>query len=456
MKKVILRVLSASMQVGLWALRRVDYYFGNSIVNLHPPAGADPYAAFNTLRERGPILRSHTNSGWIVSGYKEVTELLRDPRVSNDLSNNTFLVNVARFAAGGVPLLNVDHPTMLGVDAPDHTRLRKLVAQGFLHKYVQSLAPAIEALVDELFDAIPPDADHIEIMRAVAKPLPATVIAEMMGVPQSERHLFERWSEMLLGATDILNPASIRKSGEANVEMRDYLAQLTATKRRHPGQDLISQLLAAEADGDKLSIDELYSNCILLLAAGHETTTRLIGNCLYLLLQHPEQMSIARRSEADLINALEESLRFEPPVLFTVRTVKEPISMHGFELKPGQVLMLSIAGANRDPAVNTDPDRFDVTREKVTHVSFGYGIHLCLGMSLARLEAKIAFTKLFERFASLQFAEAKPNWGRYPMFRGLETLTVHVRRDASDVPAASVGMVRTRTEDNRYTRPLAM
>jgi hypothetical protein len=430
MKKVVLRILSSSMQLGLWVLRRVDYYFGNSIVNLHPADGpaADPYSSFNTLRERGPILRSYANGGWIVTGYKEVTELLRDPRVSNDLRNNKLISSVVRFAAGGIPILNVDHPTMLGVDAPDHTRLRKLVAQGFLHKYVQSLAPAIERLVDELLDAVAPDADRIEIMRAIAKPLPAIVIAEMMGVPQRERHLFERWSEALLGATDFLSPALIRLSGEANVEMREYLAALTAAKRLDPGQDLISQLIAAEEDGDKLTLDELYSNCILLLAAGHETTTRLIGNCLYLLLQHPEQMAAARRSEANLVNALEESLRFEPPVLFTARTVKERITMHGLNLEPGQLLLLSIAGANRDPAANSDPDTFNVEREKVVHVSFGYGIHLCLGMSLARLEAKIVFSKLFQRFSSLKFAEARPNWGHVPMFRGLETLTVEARR----------------------------
>ncbi len=435
MKAVILRILSSSMQLGLWALRRVDYYFGKSVVRLHPGDGPfDPYSSFNTLRERGPILRSYTYGGWIVTGYKEVTELLRDPRVSNDLRNNKFITSLVRFAAGGVPVLNVDHPTMLGVDAPDHTRLRRLAAHGFLHKYIQSLAPAIERLVDELLDAIPVGADRIEIMQAVAKPLPAIVIAEMMGVPASERHLFEHWSAALLGATDIFNPAQIRASGDANVEMREYLAKLTAAKRLHPGQDLISQLIDAEEDGDKLTLDELYSNCILLLVAGHETTTRLIGNCLYLLLRHPQQMAAARRSEANLVNALEESLRFEPPVLFTARTVKEPISMHGVTLKPGQLMLLSIAGANRDPGVNVDPNTFNVEREKVVHVSFGYGIHLCLGMSLARLEAKIVFTKLFQRFSSLNFADDKPNWGDTPMFRGLETLTV----DATQVESQSL------------------
>ena len=441
MNAIVLRILSSSMQLGLGVLRRLDYYFGESVVNLHPAKGSDdPYASFNTLRERGPILRSYSWGGWIVSGYKEVTELLRDPRVSNDIRGNKLLGRVVRFAAGGLPVLNVDDPTMLGVDAPDHTRLRKLVAHGFLHKYIQSLAPSIERMVDELLDAIAPDAQRIEIMRAVAKPLPAIVIAEMMGVPQGERHLFESWSDALLGATDIVNPANIRRSAEATLEMREYLAKLTAAKRLNPGQDLISQLIAAEEDGDKLTLDELYSNCILLLAAGHETTTRLIGNCLFLLMQHPVQMAAARRSEAVLMNAIEESLRFEPPVLFTARTVKESISMHGLTLKRGQLLLLSIAGANRDPTANADPDRFDVEREKVLHVSFGYGIHLCLGMSLARLEAKIVFTKLFQRFASLKFAEARPNWGHYPMFRGLETLTVEARRAGLRSPSkAAVG-----------------
>ena len=187
----------------------------------------------------------------------------------------------------------------------------------------------------------------------------------------------------------------------------------------------------AEEDGDKLTVEELYSNCILLLVAGHETTTRLIGNCLYLLLQHPAQMEAARQSEENLVNALEESLRYEPPVQFTARIVKEPMVINGCKLKQGQMLMLSIAAANRDPAANEDPDRFDIKRKNVTHVSFGYGIHLCLGMSLARLEAKIVFNKLFDRFPYLGCSEDELNWGTNPMFRGLESLSVET--SAADV-----------------------
>jgi len=425
MKQVVLRILNAAMQATLWLLKRVDYYFGQTVLSLDASVPqADPYTWFNTVRERGPILRSYMNNGWIVTGFKEVTELLRDPRVSNDFSKNAFMVSIVRLAAGDVEVLNIDNPTMLGQDPPDHTRLRKLVAKGFLHKYVQSMAPTIEQLVDDLLDKIPTEVHQFDVMQSLARPLPAIVIAEMMGVPASERHLFERWSEELLGGTDLGNPGLIRKGGEANMEMRAYLAELAEAKRRVPGQDLISQLIMAEKDGDKLSADELYSNAILLLVAGHETTTRLIGNCLYLLLHHPEQMEAARQSEEHLVNALEESLRYEPPVQFTARIVKESFTVGGCKLKRGQILMLSIAAANRDPTANKDPDSFDIKREKVTHLSFGYGIHLCLGMSLARLEAKIVFNKLFDRFPTLVYAEEKPNWGTNPMFRGLESLSV--------------------------------
>ncbi len=425
MKDIVLKILNAGMLAAFWVLRRVDYYFGQTMVSLDPAeALEDPYPMINTVRERGTVLRSYLNNGWIVTGYDEVTALLRDERVSNDFSQNAFLVRLTRFAVGDMEMLNIDKPTMLGQDPPDHTRLRKLVAKGFVHKYIQSLAPTIERLVDELLERIPADAQQFDVVQALAKPLPAIVIAEMMGVPVEKRHLFEQWSEDMLSGTDLGNPTLLRRGGKAHMEMRAYLAELTEAKRQTPGQDLISQLIEAEEDGDKLTLDELYSTCILLLVAGHETTTRLIGNCLYLLFQHTEQMQAVRESEEVLVNALEESLRFEPPVQFTARTVKESMTLNGCQFKPGQLLMLSISAANRDPAVNSDPNTFDVMRNKVVHVSFGHGIHLCLGISLARLEAKIVFSKLFARFPTLAFAEDKPNWGTSMMFRGLESLIV--------------------------------
>jgi cytochrome P450 len=443
MKLLVLKFLSLGMSGYLWIARRLDYYFNKSVYTLaKADASTDPYLAANAIRERAPVIRSYMNNGWIITGYNEVTDILREPRITGDIASNKFVTRIVRFAAEGHKVLSVDYPTMLSQDAPDHTRLRKLVARGFVHKYIQSLAPTIGRLVDDLLDDIP-NPEHFDVMHTLAKPLPAIVIAEMMGVPVAERHLFEEWSEDLLKGSDLAHPELIKQGGIATAEMRTYLAELTEQKRKNPGQDLLSQLIEAEEDGDKLTIEELYSNCILLLVAGHETTTRLIGSCLHLLLKHPKQMCAARESEVLLMGAIEESLRFEPPVQFTARVVKENFEFKGIELKQDQLLMLSLAAANRDPQINERPDEFDITREKSTHVSFGYGIHLCLGMSLARLEAKIVFEKLFEKFSDLENAQGNLDWGQNPMFRGLEQL--HVRTTGATEFSESIPLAKTAT-----------
>lgn len=429
MKQLVLKTLNLLILGYIWIARRIDYYFIKSVPSLTPnDTSIDPYPAANAIRERAPVIRSYVNAGWIVTGYNEVTDILREQRVTNDFTSNKIMLRYVQYAAEGYKIINIDYPTMLTRDPPDHTRLRKLVAKGFLHKYIQSLAPTIGQLVDELLAEIP-NPEHFDIMRCLANPLPATVIAEMIGVPVNERHLFGEWSEDLLNTMDINRPELIKKGGKATAEMRAYLAELTERKRQNPGKDLLSQLIDAEEDGDKLTIEELYSTCILLLVAGHETTTRLIGNCLYLLLKHPEQMRAARASEDLLMKAIEESLRFEPPLQFTARVVKEDFEFRGAKFKKTQILMLSLAAANRDPRIFDRPDEFDITREKLNHVSFGHGIHLCLGMSLARLEAKIVFQKLFERFPELTCAEETFEWGKNPMFRGLNQL--HVRPSAA-------------------------
>ena len=442
MKSLVLKILNLGISWYLWITKRLDYYLNKSVYSLaQTNSSTDPYLAANAIRERAPVIRSYMNNGWIITGYNEVTDILRDPRITNDFRNSKFMMRIVRYAADGNKILSIDYPTMLSQDPPNHTRLRKLVAKGFVHKYIQSLAPTISQLVDELFADIP-NPNHFDIMHALARPLPAIVIAEMMGVPINKRHLFEDWSEDMLNGTALANPELIKKGGEATGEMRNYLAELAEQKRSNPGQDLLSQLIEAEEDGDKLTIEELYSNCILLLVAGHETTTRLIGNCLYLLFKHPEQMRAARSSEDLLMGAIEESLRFEPPVQFTARVVNEDFEFSGSNFKAGQLLMLSLAAANRDPQINDRPNEFDISREKSTHVSFGHGIHLCLGMSLARLEAKIVFEKLFERYPKLECAQESFDWGQNPMFRGLDQLFVRatVSTELEDSPPPTDNM----------------
>ncbi|MBV1877766.1 MAG: cytochrome P450 [Pseudomonadales bacterium] len=427
LSKPVNKIMTSATQAALWSLRRYDYYVNNSIVHLRNPTFYDnPYPTYNILRKRGTILPSASNRGWIVTGYEDIETLLRDKRISSDLRKNTFIMRLIKYAAGGIEIPMLENPTMLNQDPPDHTRLRKLVASGFMSRYIQSLAPVIEHRTDQLLAQIPQHATQFDLISLLAKPLPAIVIAEMMGVPEADQHQFEHWSADLLGLSEISNPEAIKKAVQANNDMRNYIAQLTAAKRLNPGEDLISQLIAAEAEGDRLTLNELYSTCILLLTAGHETTTRLIGNCLYLLLKHESQGLAARNSDTLLVKALEETLRYEPPVQNTLRFVHEPMAFRHVQLKPGQMILLSIAAANRDPHANHKPDTFNIHREAINHLGFGHGIHLCLGMSLARLEAKIALQKVFQRFPKLSLVAGKPQWGSNDFFRGLVSLNLNI------------------------------
>lgn len=415
------RVMTQAIQTSLWLLRRYDYWINKSVASINNPNYYDnPYPTYGILRERGPILKSAVNRGWIAFGFDETKALLQDKRVSSDIRNNEFLVNVVRYATGGdseLPL--IDNPSIVNLDAPDHTRLRKLLSQGFLHKYIQSLAPAIQTIIDEQLEEID---DEFDLVETLARPLPAIVIAEMMGVPRESRHKFEAWSEKLIGLTAITNPDLIQQAALANTEMRQFVADLVESKRANPGQDLITQLLAAEEDADKLSLDELYTTCIILLVAGHETTTRLISNCVYQLLKHPEQWQAIQQNRELLPNAIEESLRFDAPVQLLIRFAKENFEFHGKHIKKNQVILLSIGGANHDPKANVNPDTFSIHREKSQHLGFGHGIHLCLGMSLARLETTLVLETLLDRFPNLQLKTEKADWGTNDFFRGVTRL----------------------------------
>ena len=219
----------------------------------------------------------------------------------------------------------------------------------------------------------------------------------------------------------------MEEGSRANAELMEYFRELAAIKREKPGQDLISQLIAAEEEGDRLSEEEMYSMCVLLLIAGHETTTRLIGNGLYLLLTHPDQMALLREDASLIPNAVEEMLRFEPPIQVMPRFATEDMEFGGKQIRKDQLVLPMIGAANRDPAANDSPNEFNVRRENIQHVAFGYGIHLCLGLALARLEARIAFEKLLERYPHMTLPEQDFGWTGIGIVRGLEQLVVDVR-----------------------------
>jgi pimeloyl-[acyl-carrier protein] synthase len=382
----------------------------------------NPYLWLNKLRSKAPVVRSYATRGWMVLGFKEVQAAFKDPRLSSDMRNNPFLVSLLRAAADGQKVQLLDDPSMLSLDAPDHTRLRKLVSHGFLRKYILSLEPNIKRIVDECLNKIEPGASQFDLMEVLAKPLPAIVIAELLGLPDSDREQFQAWSKELLGLTLIDDPDMVERGNNANNALIEYFTGIIEQKRRNPSQDLIGQLIAAEEEGDRLTAGEMYSTCVLLLLAGHETTTRLIGNGMHALLQHRDQLAMLQQDPSLTANAVEEMLRYEPPVQMMARFAKQDMDFHGAAMKKNQLVLLVIASANRDATENAKPDTFDIRRENPSHVSFGYGIHLCLGLSLARLEAKVAIDALLERFPDLALADQEVDWQVGGLVRGMEHL----------------------------------
>ena len=406
-------------------LRTADRYISGSNTGASPEElQQDPYTVFAGMRTRGRVLRSYAMRGWYVLGFEEAQAAFREPRIGSDISRNPFVVRALRAIADGARVPTLDDPTLISMDPPDHTRLRKLAARGFIQRHIQALEPNIQHLVDECLAGI--DSDCVDIVDALAKPLPAIVIAEMLGLPTEDRDQFQAWSSELLNLTQLEEPEVMARAVEANVQLLEYLAAIVEDKRRAPGQDLISQFILAEEEGDKLTAAEIYSLCSLLLIAGHETTTRLISNGLHALLTHPDQFNRLCADPSLIPNAVEEMLRYDPPVQWMPRTITEDFEFFGKRFRKDQLVIIAIAAANRDPEICNDPDTFDVTRSEPKHVAFGHGIHLCLGMTLARLEAKVAFETLLARYPQMSLVDQKPAWQVNNFVRGLESLPVQL------------------------------
>jgi len=423
MKKKLLQGISQSI---MFLLSRADAYFSGSVSGMSSEEiKNDPYKDYGILRSRGKVLRTYRNRGWLALGFEEVQSLFQDPRFGADMRKNGFVVNMLRMAAAGKPVSFLDSPTMLNLDPPDHTRLRKLVTKGFVQKTILALEPRIEFIIKNCLDSYDAASGQFDVMQQLAQPLPVIVIAELLGLPKKDLKRFQELSEDLLGLTALGNDELMDAGAIANAELVSYFEGVIAHKRQHPDQDMISRLIEAEEEGDRLNAEELNSTCVVLLIAGHETTARLIGNGIHLLLQHPDQMELLRQDPSLMPNAIEEILRFEPPVQFMVRFALEDVNFFGKVIKKNQLIMPVIASANRDPLMNSNPEKFDIARQEINHVSFGYGIHLCLGMTLARLEGRLAIQLLLERFSHMSLAEQEIEWSSIPMVRGMESLVIN-------------------------------
>jgi cytochrome P450 len=397
-----------------------------------PEGRADPYPRYAGLREQVPVYRSAFGL-WTLTGYDDCQQLLRHPGVGKDFSAAMNSLGLTDADRESQDRFRNDRSNMLVTDPPDHTRLRGLVTRAFTHRTVEKLRPRIVALVDELLDAFDPDRGpsgpasgvEVEVMDALAFPLPVTVIGDMLGVPAEDRPILRPLVRKVTAILELaVSPEALAVATEADAELGRYFAGLVAERRAHPGDDLLSKLIEAEDKGDQLTEHELISTAILLFAAGFETTTHLIGNGLLALLRHPDQLDRLRADRALLPRAVEELLRYDSPVQIAARTTYEDLSLGGQTIPRGSLVLALLGAANRDPARFTDPERLDVGRDEGPPMSFGGGIHFCLGAALARLEGQIVLDRLLDRFRTIALVGDPPTVRDSLTLRGLVDLRV--------------------------------
>ena len=379
----------------------------------------NPYPAYAALREKGQAHRSRLLNAWIFGHYRDVDVILRDwQRFSSDGRKAKRPGKRTVIPDPGAS------PSMLSLDPPDHRRLRGLVSKAFTPRAVNALEPHIRSLMHELLDGVD-NLSGFDLMDAIARPLPVIVIAEMLGVPPEDRPRFRGWSDR---RARILEPTiSAEERADAVLAAADldaYFAPLVERRRADPQDDILSGLAQAEEEGDRLDGGEVIALMRLLLVAGNETTVNLIGNGMLALMQHPEQLQRLRDDPALIPSAVEELLRYDSPVQLDLRRIVEDCDVNGFPVKRGEDIVVLIGGANRDPGQFEDPDGLDVGREGNSHISFGRGIHACIGAPLARLEARIAIEVLLERFSSIRLSGPPPEFRSSIVLRGLETLPV--------------------------------
>ena len=405
----------------------------------HPKFVTDPYPLYRRLRETEPVRKDPIAPVYVITRYAETMTMLRDPRFKKDPFAGERLppvvreqLNVSHASAGRA---SAEMVSMLFLDPPEHTRVRGIFTKAFTPRRLEALRPRIQQITDKRLDYAEKHGDGktIELMSALAAPLPVTIIAELLGFPPEDYSLIKKWSDEMAEALALNPPPEVQaRAYQARQEIRAYFDGIVEKLRHSPGENLISALLSGDAygeRGERLNPDERFSNSILLLAAGHETTTNLIGNGVLALVQHPDQLRDLREHKDELIEpAVEELLRYDPPVQWTSRVAGETLTLGGVEIERGQIVLASVAAANRDPAVFPDPDKLDIRRKDNKHLSFGTGIHFCLGATLARWEAQIAIGTLIARYPNLRLATrpGKLRWRKGITFRGLHELPLHL------------------------------
>ena len=390
-----------------------------------PEVVADPYPAFRRLRDEDPAHWSEILGGWVLTRYADVRAALSDPRLSADRIT-PFLARRAPTASEAVvALLRRVGLWVVFTDPPVHTRLRSVLGRVFTGRAIELRRPRVEAIVEGLLDRAAA-AGEIDLIRDFAYPLPVTVIGDLLGVPPEDHGRLKAWSDELATfvGSSLTTSDRYERAARGVAEMHEYFEHVVARRRAAPADDLVTALLAAGERGDALSQPELVASCVLLLFAGHETTTNLIGNGALALLRDPGAARAWREDPGLAASAVEELLRFDGPTAAMVRIAREDLPVDGRVARRGDRLFLMINAANRDPRQFSDPDRLDLRRADNRHLAFGHGIHFCLGAPLARLEGQIALPALLARFPRLAQRAEAPEWLDSLVFRGMRSLPV--------------------------------
>jgi cytochrome P450 len=386
-----------------------------------PAVVADPYPAFARARAEAPVQWHEAMGLWLAFTHAESNAVLRDRRLGRIWRDKA---PAERFESFNL----IHRNAILEMEPPEHTRLRRLISSAFARGHVERLRPWVEDLARQLVDELVErsgGSEPVDLLAGMAEQLPVAVIAELLGVPEADRPLLRPWSNAIVKMYEYGRTTEIEESAErAADEFVAYLRELAAVRRKDLGEDLVSHLVSMrDADGDKLTEDELVTTCILLLNAGHEATVNVSGNGTLALLRHPEQLQRLRADRALLPTAIEEFMRYDSPLQLFERTATEDVEIGGITVERGQKIAALLGAANRDPAVFAEPDTFDVGRPDNSHITFGAGVHFCIGAPLARVELQASFGALLDRTTTFELG-GEPV--RRPEFviRGLQALPV--------------------------------
>ncbi|MCC5651899.1 cytochrome P450 [Nostoc sp. XA013] len=392
---------------------------------------ANPYATYAHLHKNAPIYRVMQSNGqplWLITLYEDAITVLKDPHFVKDFRNAITPEQLAELPPDE-QTLEIMERNMIGSDPPNHTRLRGLVSKAFTLRQIEQLEPRIQEIAEQLLDTVQ-DKGSMELISEYAFPLPMIVISEMLGIPNEDHDKFHQWSKALVEGLSIHNTYPDKTALAAAAEFFDYIRALLNEQRMTPSNNLISALILAEEQGDKLTEDELISMIYLLILAGHETTVNLIGNGILALLQHPDQLAKLKNNPSLIKSAVEEFLRYESSVQTTTSLyTKEDVEISGQVIPKGEQVMVVLGAANHDPAQFDKANELDITREINQHIAFGYGIHHCLGAPLARLEGQIAINTLLRRLPDLELAVTPEElrWRSGLNIRGLQALPVRFK-----------------------------